>query len=207
MMVPPAVLNRKPSPAANGLVSFMAPTTFSRALCSRVFLTLAVALPLAIAVIGATAAYAAEEPSGCDKFKWPIDRERAALTAPDRARLASGNELAAIPRSGFTLGLVTPAEAKLPSPPERAPKDGTFAGFARITTAPKAGVYTVSLSSGGWIDVLQNGHFIKPIAFSGATDCAGIRKTMKYELAAQPFVLQISGTREDAISIAILPAE
>jgi hypothetical protein len=30
---------------------------------------------------------------------------------------------------------------------------------------------------------------------------------MKYELAAQPFVLQVSGTKESAISIAILPSE
>jgi hypothetical protein len=30
---------------------------------------------------------------------------------------------------------------------------------------------------------------------------------MKYELAAKPFLLQISGARENAISIAILPAE
>ncbi len=30
---------------------------------------------------------------------------------------------------------------------------------------------------------------------------------MKYDLAAAPFVLQISGAREDSISIAILPSE
>ena len=30
---------------------------------------------------------------------------------------------------------------------------------------------------------------------------------MKYELAAQPFVLQVSGAKESAISIAILPSE
>jgi hypothetical protein len=55
--------------------------------------------------------------------------------------------------------------------------------------------------------VVQDGHFLKPRAFSGATDCEGIRKTMKYELAASPFVLQISGTPEQAISIAILPSD
>ena len=49
-------------------------------------------------------------------------------------------------------------------------------------TAPKAGIYTVSLSAGGWIDLVQDGHSLKPKAFSGATDCDGIRKTMKYEL-------------------------
>lgn len=160
----------------------------------------------AFVLFGAQSAFAAE-PSGCDKFKWPIARERAALTATDRATLSSGADLASVPASGFMLSLVAPGEAKLPSPPERAPKEGSLAGFARIAAPPKPGVYTVSLSTGGWIDVVQDGHLLKPIAFSGATDCDGIRKTVKYELAAQPFVLQISGTNEGTISIAILPAE
>ena len=158
-------------------------------------------------MFAAAPAWAAEEPSGCDKFKWPIDRERAALTAPDRAKLNSGAELAALPSTGMMLALVTPTEAKLPTPPERAPKDGTFAGFASVKTAPKAGVYTISLSAGAWVDVVQDGHFLKPAGFSGATDCEGIRKTMKYELSDKPFVLQISGTKDNSISIAILPVQ
>jgi hypothetical protein len=164
-------------------------------------------LLVALLLLGVAPAFAAEEPSGCDKFKWPVDRERAALTAPDRAKLASGSEQAALPSSGVTLALVAPQDAKLPSPPERAPKDGTFAGFASFRTAPKAGLYTISLSAGAWVDVVQDGHFLKPVAFSGATDCDGIRKTMKYELSAQPFVLQISGAKENSVSIAILSAE
>jgi hypothetical protein len=162
---------------------------------------------MALVLLGTSPAYAAEEPSGCDKFKWPIERERAVLTAADRVKLASGGELTALPSTGVTLALVAPSEAKLPSPPERAPKEGTFAGFASVKAVPKAGLYTVSLSSGGWLDVVQDGHFLKPKAFSGATDCNGIRKTMKFELSASPFVIQISGTKENAISIAILPTE
>jgi hypothetical protein len=162
---------------------------------------------IALALFGTAPAFAAEEPSGCDKFKWPIDRERAALTAPDRAKLTSGSEQAALPATGITLALVAPAAAKLPTPPERAPKEGTFAGFTSFKTTPKAGLYTVSLSAGAWVDVAQDGHFLKPKAFSGATDCDGIRKTIKYELAASPFVLQVSGAKEDSISIAILPSE
>lgn len=161
---------------------------------------------LAALAFGATSALAAEEPSGCDKFKWPIERERAALSAPDLARLASGSEQAALPSSAIALGLVVPSEAKLPSPPERAPKDGTFAGFTSVKSAT-AGLYTISLSAGAWIDVVQDGHVLKPVAFSGATDCSGIRKTVKYELSAQPFVLQISGARENSVAIAILPAQ
>ena len=162
---------------------------------------------IALMLLGTPPAWAAEEPSGCDKFKWNIDRERAALTAPDRVNLASGGDLAAVPSTGMTIALHAPSEAKLPSPPERAPKDGTFAGFANIKAAPKAGLYTVSLSAGGWIDVIQEGHFLKPKAFSGATDCDGIRKTMKYEISAAPFVLQVSGTKENSVSIAILPSD
>ena len=158
-------------------------------------------------LLGAVPASAAEEPSGCDKFKWNIDHARAALTAPDRIKAASGAELASPPSTGVTLSLQPPAEAKLPTPPERAPKEGTFAGFATFKTAPKAGIYTVSLSTGAWVDLVQDGHALKPKGFSGATDCDGIRKTMKYEISASPFVLQISGTRENSVSVAILPAE
>jgi hypothetical protein len=164
-------------------------------------------LLIALVFLGTAPAWAAEEPSGCDKFKWNIDHARAALTAPDRVKLASGGEVAALPSTGMTLALRPPADAKLPTPPERAPKEGTFAGFASFKSAPKAGLYTISLSTGGWIDVVQDGHALKPKAFSGATDCDGIRKTMKYEIGASPFVLQISGIREDSISVAILPSE
>ena len=162
---------------------------------------------IALTLLAAAPALAAEEPSGCDKFKWNIDHARVVLTATDRVKLSSGSELAAVPAMGVTLALVAPADAKLPSPPERAPKDGTFAGFAKVTSAPKAGSYTISLSNGAWVDVVQDGHFLKPTAFSGATNCEGIRKTMKYDLSASPFVLQISGARENSLSIAILPSE
>ena len=164
-------------------------------------------LMIALVLLGTGLALAAEEPSGCDKFKWSIERERAALTAPDRSKISSGGELAALPSTGIILALRTPADARLPSPPERAPKEGTFAGFANFKNPPKAGIYTVSLSAGGWVDLIQDRHFLKPRAFSGATDCDGIRKTMKYEISASPFVLQVSGTREETVSIAILPSE
>jgi len=164
-------------------------------------------LIIVLASFSLAPAWAADEPSGCDKFKWPIDRERAALTAPDLTRLPSGSELTALPEKGVTLNLRAAGEAGLPVAPERAPKDGTFGGFATFKTTPKAGTYTISLSSAGWVDVVQNGQTLKPKAFSGATDCDGIRKAMKYEIGANPFVLQISGTRDHSISFAILPSD
>jgi hypothetical protein len=165
------------------------------------------ALLIGFVLLGSVSAFAAEEPSGCDKFKWPIERERAALTAPDRVKLSTGGELATPPATGIALTLVSPADAKLPTPPERAPKEGTYAAYINFKNAPKTGLYTISLSAGAWVDVVQDGHFLKPVAFSGATDCDGIRKTMKYELSAQPFTLQVSGAKDNSLSIAILPAQ
>jgi hypothetical protein len=166
-----------------------------------------VSIIVALILLIAGPARAAEEPSGCDKFKWNIDHERAALTTPDRVKLASGTELSALPSTGMILALATLEDARLPGPPERASKEGTFAGFTKLVSAPKAGIYTISLSAGAWVDVMQGDHLLKPKAFSGATDCDGIRKTMKYTISASPFVLQVSGAKENSISIAILPSE
>jgi hypothetical protein len=161
-------------------------------------------LIVTLSLLGSAPAWAAD-PSGCDKFKWPVDKERAVLTAQDRLKIVSGAELA-IPAAA-TLDLKAPTDAKLPSSPERKPKDGTFAGFTRFQKAPKAGTYTVSLSNYAWVDVVQDGEILKPMESSGVTDCAGIRKTIKYDLAAGPFVIQLSGVAENTISMAVLPSE
>ena len=163
-------------------------------------------LLIALVLLGTAPACAAEEPIGCDKFKWNIDRKRAALTAPDRIKLASGAELATLPSTGIALGLSAPAEAKLPSPPERAPKEGTFAGFAAFKNALPPARYTISLSAAGWIDVVQDGQFVRSVTSSGVRGCDGIRKSVKFEIPPRPFVIQISGVEADSISVAIVPA-
>ena len=43
------------------------------------------------ALLVETPAWAAEEPSGCDKFKWPVERERAALDCPGSRQACVGH--------------------------------------------------------------------------------------------------------------------
>ncbi len=63
-----------------------------------------------------------EEPVGCDKFKWPLDTERALLTATGAAKVASGAEVAAPVGKAVMVTLGPFADAKLPMAPERAPR-------------------------------------------------------------------------------------
>jgi hypothetical protein len=158
---------------------------------------------VAMAMLGASSAWA-QEPVGCENFKWPVTRERAALAQGDLPKVVAGGELGALPRT-VVLDLQPAAEAKLPTPPERAPKPNTFAGFTTVKAIPANGLYSISLSAGGWVDVVQNGNFLKPKAFSGVTGCDSIRKTMKFDLIAGPATIQISGVTESTIKIAVMP--
>jgi len=159
-----------------------------------------------IAFIGCSIASAclAQEPVGCDKFKWPLDKERATLNGTDLPKVASGARASWPVPFATTVALVPFADAKLPMAPERAPKSPTsFAGFVEVPTPSKAGIYKITLSSEGWIDVIQNGQFVKSAAFSGATGCDGIRKSVKFDLAAQPFTIELSSVPADTIRIAV----
>jgi hypothetical protein len=146
----------------------------------------------------------AQEPVGCDKFKWPLDKERATLNGTDLPKLASGTRAAWPLPFATTVTLVPFADAKLPMPPERAPKQpASFAGFIQAQAPAQVGTYKITLSSEGWIDVIQGGQFVKSAAFSGATGCEGIRKSVKFALAAQPLTVEFSDIPDSSIRIAI----
>jgi hypothetical protein len=147
----------------------------------------------------------AQEPVGCDKFKWPVDREMAALRSSDLKAIASGGDIAALPFAAKIM-LKSPKDAALPTPPERAPKEGTFAGFVS-SKGVAAGVYSISLSAPAWLDVMQNGQFLKAKSFSGVQGCDGIRKVVKFEVTRGPLILQISGVSSDSILVAVMPTQ
>ena len=100
-----------------------------------------------------TSVATAQEPVGCDKTKFPIDRERAALTAPKLATLVSGGEVPA--STATTIKLRPFADAGLSKPPEREQKPDRFAGTLNFVSP--GGAYSVAVSDYAWIDVLQNG--------------------------------------------------
>jgi hypothetical protein len=163
-----------------------------------------IVLAAAIAAAPALAQGRAPEPVGCDKFKWPLDKERATLTGTDLPKIASGTQVAFAIPFGAIVALKPLADAKLPTPPERAPKSAdSFAGFFQVPAPKTAGSYKITLSAEGWIDVQQSGRTVKSTAFSGALGCEGVRKSVKFDLAAAPFTVELSAVAADAIKLVI----
>ena len=164
----------------------------------------ATVIVLAVCGVAIAAPALAQEPVGCDKFKWPLDKERATLNGTDLPKIVSGDRVPWSIPFASTVALVPSPDAKLPMPPERAPKSpDSFAGFIQAPAPPSNGTYKITLSSEGWIGVVQNGQFVKSAAFSGAQGCDGIRKSVKFDLTAQPFTVELSGVPANSIRIAI----
>jgi hypothetical protein len=163
-------------------------------------LTLLATLALLIAAPAFAPAWA-QEPTGCDKFKWPLDKERAMLS--HAAPTASGGELPPTLTAAVKVALVPVAEAKLPVAPSRGPKPDTYAGFVRVTAPVKAGTYKVTLTDNAWVEIAQDGQNLKTGAFSGVHGCEGLRKSVKFDLKEAPFVITISNMSAKEIGVVV----
>ena len=108
----------------------------------------------AVALAAAPGLAQAQEGSGCGGFRWQLEPERAALIRSDKPSLANGGALAL--NIAMTLELQPLASAGLPKAPERAAKSAqAFAGHFALAAPAKPGVYKITISSPGWIDVLD----------------------------------------------------
>jgi len=66
-----------------------------------------------------------------------------------------------------------------------------------------AGTYQVNLSSGAWIDLLQDGKAILSTAHAPGPACTGIRKTVQFPLQPGRYVLQLSANADPAIQVMV----
>jgi hypothetical protein len=163
---------------------------------------------LAAAVLIALLAPASAAEDGCGKFAWPLAREQALFASTDKPTVQAGQTLAAIPKAAFILRLQSGAEAAFAMPPERKPKSQRwFGGMVRFPALEKPGIYQVTLSEEAWIDVVQDGRYARSVGSTGRSDCPGLRKSVRLDLGASPFVLQLSGVSSDEIIVAIGPRE
>ena len=73
-----------------------------------------------IALLALPGSVSAED--GCEKFAWPLARERAWVAAQDKASVASGATLAALPKAAIASSLQPAGQVAFELPPERKPR-------------------------------------------------------------------------------------
>jgi hypothetical protein len=124
-----------------------------------------------ILVLLATSA-AARADDGCDRFAWPVMRERAALTAPNLPMVPPGSTMDA---NCFS-ALLPPDQVSYVMPPKRRPRiENWRGGIVQLPSPPRAGVYQLTLSDE-----------VRSVGSRGRSDCPGLRKSVRFELAASP---------------------
>ena len=70
----------------------------------------------------------------------------------------------------------------------------------------KPGLYQISVSHNGWIDVAQNGAIVHSKAFTGARECAALHKSVRFEIGSGPVTVEISGAPAQTVKLAIRAA-
>ena len=143
---------------------------------------------------------------GCESFKWPLDKERAAFNDAGLEKAASGAARGPLKEQAFTLVLVSAKDVAYAVPPAKKKDDG-FAGLVAFAAPEKPGLYQVTLSGEGWIDLVQNGAGLDSTDHTGAKKCAGLRKSVRFSVGAAPVTLQINAAPADTIKVAIRPVE
>jgi hypothetical protein len=66
-----------------------------------------------------------------------------------------------------------------------------------------AGTYQINLSSGAWIDLLQDGKAILSTAHAPGPACTGVRKTVQFPLQPGRYVLQLSANATPDIQVMV----
>lgn len=165
-----------------------------------------IAAALAASALTATAA----EEGGCGAFQWPLDKELGWMADANAKAASSGDKLDAPPASAIAFTLKPQASVVYPIPPTRKPKGDakdTFGGVLTFDGAPKPGVYQITLSSPGWIDVVQGGATLSTAGHTSIKDCAAIRKSVRFEIGSGPFSVQLSNLPQGTVKIAVRAAE
>jgi hypothetical protein len=159
-------------------------------------------------IAGPACALAAGE-GGCGAFEWPLDKELGWMADNNAKAAASGEKLDAPPESAIVFKLKPQASVTYPIAPSgksKADSKEEFGGVLTFDGVAKPGVYQVTLSSRGWIDVVQGGAALSTVGHTGMKDCEAIRKSVRFEIGSGPFAVQLSGVPQDTIKIAVRAA-
>jgi hypothetical protein len=163
-------------------------------------------LLLAMLVTGNELAQA-QETAACDQFAWSLSQERAWFGASALPVLQSGSTSSIFPAGAFVLTLLPAEDASFALPPGGKAKGASGFGGSISFTAIAAGLYQITLSEEGWIDVIQDGRALPSQAHTGKRDCPGVRKSVRFQINAAPTTIQLSRVASSTMKVVIRRAD
>jgi hypothetical protein len=130
------------------------------------------------------------------------------MTAPGIAKAQAGDTLAAWPEAAMLLQLQSGSGATFAQTPERKPRHTDwFGGLVHLPAPPKPGLYQITLSADAWVDVIQDGEFVRSAGSTGRGDCPGVRKSIRLPINGSPVTLQFSDVTVPSIAVVIAPVQ
>ena len=108
-----------------------------------------------------------------------------------------------------TLEVGTPYIATGRDPLAIKPATGATSGHAgKAATATflvvKAGIYSIGLSTGAWIDLVAKGKALTSVAHGHGPICTGLRKMVDFRLAPGSYTVQLAGMKADTTKVMIV---
>jgi len=103
---------------------------------------------------------------------------------------------------GATVALHPTREVSYVAQPDKPGGSVASGGLLSVSIAT-AGTYQVNLSSGAWIDLLQDGKAVLSTAHAPGPACTGIRKTVQFPLQPGRYVLQLSANADPIIQVMV----
>jgi len=103
---------------------------------------------------------------------------------------------------GATVALHPTREVSYVAQPDKPGGSVASGGLLSVSIAT-AGTYQVNLSSGAWIDLLQDGKAVLSTAHAPGPACTGIRKTVQFPLQPGHYVLQLSANADPIIQVMV----
>lgn len=169
--------------------------------------TLAIILPLALLPAAALAQDAAIPPpptcSTAMNAALPPLWQGWTTTVPVTAATKAAEQPEIAIGKAYAATLQPNAQMQYSVPLGKTPKEGSFGGLFMLTI-DKAGVYSVALDQGAWIDLVKDEHSLTSVAHGHGPECSTIRKYVDFQLIPGHYTIQISAADKPALTIEVV---
>ena len=157
---------------------------------------------IVVGMIGWTA-LASPAAADCDNFRWSLAREKGWFAKP--VALDVGAPIAPAARA-YTVTLKAPGAEGYVLAPSRPSKPNEFGATVQVGAIAQAGVYEVTVTREGWVDVIQGGVRARTRSVSRQRDCPLFVKSVRFGLVEGSATLQFSGFPTPSLSFSIIEA-